>query len=109
MLETGALLYITQKDMSKISKSPEDIVNEFIDRMILDYNEMSTAENEDVKWLRSSIASLLCYMAERIRHMYDQHSVAGMNGAVKLGNMQEGAKEAGTLLIEEARKIINNE
>lgn len=63
---------------------------------------------EQRAWLRSSMASLLCYMAERMPKKLEKHQgpkKCGEREAMFIGGVNSALDDCRTLLIEEARRI----
>jgi len=90
-------------------KSPEDIVREY--KLILDRLYENIPRNApDEAWLRSSMASLLLYMAERMKP--EQRELLPAE-EMQINTFEKGYntafRDVRTLLTNEARKITNNE
>jgi len=76
-------------------KSPEQIIRE------AEMYKVVSILDAPPDWLRSSMASLLCYMAERMPEDSEKY----LNHAFREG-YERGIQGFRTLLIEEARKIL---
>lgn len=98
-------------------KSPEQIMEEY--RINLNKTAFihGTAFTPGEAWLRSSMASLLCYMAERMPGMYlredcdEMHCCSEEHDEPRVMHCHEhndAVQECISLLEEEARKITNN-
>lgn len=86
-------------------KSPEEVVKEFLTNFPAtndgDSKELSMYQRKVMKdFLRSSMASLLCYMAERIELPCDDEVFYDKDG--------NSFSNPRTILIEEAKKLTNN-
>lgn len=86
-------------------KSPEQVVREY--EILLDkLYERKPPQAPDSAWLRSSMSSLLCYMAERMKTDTFQYPY---EDRIEYLARLATSYDCRTLLIEEARKIGERE
>lgn len=91
-------------------KSPEEILAEYRKPLYLITKEGRFSLEEDEKWLRSSMAGLLLYMAERMGEL-SVEPIPELEGAdaIDCQVRDDIIDDCRAILTDEAKKITNNE